>query len=95
MAKKHLGWAIIGEIVLKAVNDYFIDDKKKYEHIDWFVKFATLFIKTKSQWLKIVLHRENTKVLELINKRLDSAGYEQKIDKIFFRWTSSPSWDHY
>lgn len=73
MAKKHLGGALIGEIVLKSMTDFFVKNGNQYGTMDGFVKFSTVFIRTKNQGLKIAIFRQEKMILQYVNTRLEAA----------------------
>lgn len=84
LLKRNIDKAMIGTIALKVVTDFFVEKNKKYGEVEGFLKFDTLFIKTANQSLKIDAYRDQTQILENINKRLLAIWYEKKVRKILF-----------
>ncbi len=82
LAKKHFGGAVIGEITLSAINDFFVSRDHDVGDVVWFVKYGNVFIKTNNQAFKIALFRYQKDVLHYVNDRLGATGYETKIGRI-------------
>ena len=78
-SEKSMWKRMIGTVWLKAVQDFFHDEK-----LEWFIRFNTLYIKTTDQNIKIKAFQQKNELLGKVNKELCNLGYKRQITDIRF-----------
>ncbi len=80
MLDKILWKQAIGVLVLREL-------KKIYPQVnfDAYVKFDTVFLQSVDKWFQILLYKDKPKILKILNTKLSSLWYKEKLRKIMFK----------
>lgn len=88
ISKHYRGNKMIGTIAVNEVKSFFQIEEKasdiiKEEPLQGYVKNGKLFIKTIDQEIKIQIFRKKWEIISIINKKLETLWYKQRIEEIY------------
>ena len=87
LSQKFQGYRMLWSVALHAVKEFFAIPPRDAsmvggEHLSWYLRFETLFLKTCDQWLKIQIFKEKQNLIHFVNQHFKKLGYSQKITDI-------------
>ena len=90
LSQQFRGKNMIGSIILNELNHFYHIEKdetvvREREILEGYFKNDKFFIKTQDLSLRIQIFKDKRKLLEMINGKLESVGYQQKITDLYFK----------